>query len=469
MPSSKPIPGVNDLQSQFPEIAKEWHPINNGILKPLDVSKASRKKVWWQCRKHPAHEWETQIKHRTISGSGCPICIGLKVLEGFNDLKTSDPKIAMEWHPIRNENLKPTEVSRSSSKKVWWQCSKCSDHEWVSRIADRTSGTDCPICHGLKVLVGFNDLQSSAPEISKEWHPTKNGDFKPTEVTKNSNKIVWWQCSKHPEHEWHTRVADRGFRGSSCPICIGQQALEGFNDLNTTDPKIAKEWHPTKNEELKPTEVTRSSSKRVWWQCSEHPSHEWNSLISNRTNNGTCCPICIGQQVLEGFNDLNTTDPKIAKEWHPTKNEELKSTEVTRSSQKKVWWQCSKNATHEWDAVIGSRTIGAGCPACAEYGFNPLKNAWFYLMEKPGEQQFGITNELDVRMNAHRRNGWILLETTKPALGSKVQATEAEFKKWLKKEIGLMEGTTENWSTTSMEVQSLAELKARSGIETDLF
>jgi len=41
--------------------------------------------------------------------------------------------------------------------------------------------------------------------------------------------------------------------------------------------------------------------------------------------------------------------------------------------------------------------------------------------------------------------------------------------KWLKKEIGLIKGTTENWATTSMEVQSLAELKARSGIETDLF
>ncbi len=56
-----------------------------------------------------------------------------------------------------------------------------------------------------------------------------------------------------------------------------------------------------------------------------------------------------------------------------------------------------------------------------------------------------------------------------PSKGQKVLDTENAFKKWLKKEIGLMEGTTENWSTTKMEVQSLAELKARSGIETDLF
>ena len=58
---------------------------------------------------------------------------------------------------------------------------------------------------------------------------------------------------------------------------------------------------------------------------------------------------------------------------------------------------------------------------------------------------------------------------TATASGQKVLDAEKVFKKWLKKEIGLMEGTTENWSTTKMEVQSLAELKARSGIETDLF
>ena len=54
-------------------------------------------------------------------------------------------------------------------------------------------------------------------------------------------------------------------------------------------------------------------------------------------------------------------------------------------------------------------------------------------------------------------------------MGKTILDTEEAFKKWLKKEIGVMDGTTENWSTTKMEVQSLAELKARSGIEADLF
>jgi hypothetical protein len=90
-------------------------------------------------------------------------------------------------------------------------------------------------------------------------------------------------------------------------------------------------------------------------------------------------------------------------------------------------------------------------------------------MQRPGEQQLGITNVLTDRLRTHESNGWILLEHAGPASGQKVLDTETSFKKWLKKEIGLIKGTTENWSTVSMEVQSLAELKERSGIETDLF
>lgn len=91
-------------------------------------------------------------------------------------------------------------------------------------------------------------------------------------------------------------------------------------------------------------------------------------------------------------------------------------------------------------------------------------------MERPGEQQLGITNNLDVRVRSHERNGWNLLDRThEPALGQKVLDIETAYKKWLKKEIGLIKGTTENWSSAVMEVQTLAQLKARSGIATDLF
>lgn len=91
-------------------------------------------------------------------------------------------------------------------------------------------------------------------------------------------------------------------------------------------------------------------------------------------------------------------------------------------------------------------------------------------MQRPGEQQLGITNNLEGRFKTHMRNGWEPLDWTKePASGKLVYETEIRFKKWLRKEIGLIKGTTENWVTTSMEVQTLSELKKRSGIQTELF
>jgi predicted GIY-YIG superfamily endonuclease len=121
--------------------------------------------------------------------------------------------------------------------------------------------------------------------------------------------------------------------------------------------------------------------------------------------------------------------------------------------------------------MVSSRTVrGHGCPDCSEGGFKQSAPAWFYLMQRPGEQQLGITNDLAARFRTHMRNGWEPLDWTKEAVSGRiVYETESRFKRWLKKEIGLIAGTTENWSTTSMEVQSLHELKTRSGIKTDLF
>lgn len=69
--------GVNDLGSQFPDIAAEWHPTKNGTLTPQMVTKGSNKKVWWQCPKAECrYEWPTNIGGRTRKdkGSNCPEC-----------------------------------------------------------------------------------------------------------------------------------------------------------------------------------------------------------------------------------------------------------------------------------------------------------------------------------------------------------------------------------------------------------
>ena len=210
------------------------------------------------------------------------------------------------------------------------------------------------------VISGYNDLATVNPLLAKEWHPTKNGGLSPDMVTAGNSKKVWWQCANG--HEWLSVIANRN-RGIGCPYCSGKRVLKGFNDLATKNPELAKEWHPTKNGDLKPDMVTASSNKKVWWQCPN--GHEWQAIIANR-NDGNGCPYCSGRYAIKGETDLATKKPELAKEWHPTKNGDLSPDMVTASSNKKVWWRCANG--HEWRAVIYSRSSGRGCPYCARKG-----------------------------------------------------------------------------------------------------
>lgn len=138
------VPGENDLESNYPHIAAQWHSARNGALTPHDVTVYSNRKVWWICEK--GHEYTAYINARTQSNSGCPYCSGHKVLVGFNDLATIYPKIAEQWYQPLNGTLTPEMVTSGSNKKVWWQCDE--DHIWTAVISSRTGPRKhgCPVC-----------------------------------------------------------------------------------------------------------------------------------------------------------------------------------------------------------------------------------------------------------------------------------------------------------------------------------
>lgn len=283
-----------------------------------------------------------------------------KILTSYvSSLKASslaelNPTLAKEWHPTKNGDLVPNMFTVSSGEMAWWlgQCG----HEWKATIANRNGGTGCPYCNGQKRIVGQNDFATLYPRIAEEWHPTKNLGLKSTEVGSKSNLEVWWlgKCG----HEWKAKIADRT-RGQGCPYCSNHQILEGYNDLATINPALASEWHPYKNGILTPSMVSHKSNKKVWWlgKC----GHEWKTIINNRSK-GSGCPYCANKKVLAGFNDLETKNPALASEWHPTKNGVLVPNMVTDNSGKKVWWlgKCG----HEWETRISHRNGGSGCPYC---------------------------------------------------------------------------------------------------------
>jgi len=132
--------GFNDLQTKFPEIAKEA----NG-WDPSQVLGGSRKKLSWKCKE--GHTWNERLVSRVYKNkSGCPYCSNRELLIGFNDLQTKFPEIAKEAN-----GWDPSKVIAGHYQKMSWKCKE--GHIWEARGNKRTKeGQGCPIC----AHFGFN-------------------------------------------------------------------------------------------------------------------------------------------------------------------------------------------------------------------------------------------------------------------------------------------------------------------------
>ena len=336
----------------------QWCQELNGDLTPLDLTFHSGKKVWWKCKVADDHIWETPLSHRTSRKRGCPYCSGDKITLS-NSLFTTNPKLLSEWYYGMNKNISPKKISQFSNKKVWWKCEKGEDHIWKTSPNERQK-YGCPICSKRKI-VQSNCLATTHPELAKQWHPTNNGKLTPNDVHIGSSKKVWWKCDKGDDHEWSATVAQRS-TNTGCPICINKKVVTS-NCLATTHPELAKQWHPTNNGKLTPNDVHIGSSKKVWWKCDKGDDHEWKTSLSHR-NKGGGCPICSNRKIVQS-NCLATTHPKIAKQWHPTKNGKLTPNDVHFGSKKKVWWKCDKGDDHEWRVSPSIRKFdNTSCPFC---------------------------------------------------------------------------------------------------------
>ena len=227
------------------------------------------------------------------------MCTG-RVVTPENCLGATNPELAAEWHPTKNESVVPSAVHARSSRKVWWQCSRC-QYEWQAAISRRVKGSGCRACAG-QIVTTETCLANARPELVSEWHPTRNAPVTPLDVHHGSSKAVWWRCA-HCAYEWQTPLRARS-QGAGCPACGGRPAghrsparprvVTAKNCLTVVDPELARDWHPAKNGRLNPSEVHARSSWRVWWQC-QVCGHEWEATVGQRARGTRRCPLCSGR------------------------------------------------------------------------------------------------------------------------------------------------------------------------------
>ncbi len=342
--------------ADYPELVAQLDRARNGALAPETIGHGSGRRLWWRCPEGPDHLWDAPVSRRT-AGHGCPYCANLR-LSATNTLAVVAPEIAREWHPTKNGKLTPHDVVFGTPRAVWWRCHRDPDHTWRVPVVKRVrEGRSCPHCIGWRPG-SVHDLVATDPRLAAEWHPTKNGDVTPRDLTLGSGKLVWWKCAKGPDHEWEGPVGDRLKNG--CPFCANMR-VSVTNSLAGVAPAIADEWHPTKNGKLTPHDVIAGTPRRAWWRCPKAPDHEWQSTIANRWS-GTGCPFCVNRRLCRS-NSLAVVSPKLAAEWHPTKNGKLTPHDVVAGTTRRIWWRCAFG--HVWSAILANRTrLGSNCPEC---------------------------------------------------------------------------------------------------------
>jgi len=422
------VAGYNSLADSRSEILQEFDHEKNFPLTPYQITESSSTKIWWIC---PAgHSYRAQCRSR-MSGTGCRYCANQEVLTGFNDMATTHPDLAKDFDLTKNGGLKPEDLIAGTRKTLWWICTN--GHSFKSPGYVRITGSGCPVCANKSVVRGYNDFATTHPELAKEFDLEKNNGVTPFDFTSGTSRMFWWICSEG--HSYKTTSSHRTGQLAGCPYCAKKKVLAGFNDMATLEPKLIEHFHPTKNHPKTPQNISPRTNVHLWWLCDS--GHEYRAKPGNRLQeNGMGCPVCSSHQVLKGFNDIPTTRPDLAAEWHPTKNGSNKPDQFTAGSNKKAWWICSEG--HSWFAYIGLRSRGRGCPKCAFRGFDNTKPGWLYLIENSSlrARKIGISNFETKRIENYEAT-WSVIATWQSESGLLIRNLETEMLKVIRFEAGL--------------------------------
>ena len=295
--SKEVIPGINDVATKCPKVAAMWSDKNT--FSPSKVAAGSRRKFTFVCP-DCGQEFESKIfsvVRSVMNGStGCPVCAGKKIVSGINDLATKCPMAATMWSD--KNACSPSEVAAGSHKKAIFVCPDCGQ-EFESSICNVVNSlmhyrTGCPVCRGLKVVSGINDLATKCPAAANMWS-NKNA-CSPGKISAGNNKMAWFVCPDCKQ-EFKAPVCNVVnsllHNNTGCPVCAGRKAISGVNDLATMYPKAAAMW--SGKNDYAPSEIPARSSRRAIFVCPDC-KQEFVTSIHNMTraiaSGVTCCPNC---------------------------------------------------------------------------------------------------------------------------------------------------------------------------------
>lgn len=209
-------------------------------LEYLDGYVSMTKKCNWKCKNHPELPISDTTRNLLASKvAGCPICNREKELY-LRSFAYHYPEMLKEWDYEKN-TVNPRMVSKHSSKQVYWLCDK--GHSFYQAINSRVyDNYNCPYCTNKAVLVGFNDLWTTHPEVAKLLaNPEEGYKYTYGAVVKLDFKCP--DCGEI-KNTWLSDAVNRGFKCPSCSDGFSYPERVMYNFLSSC--KIDFKYHARK-------------------------------------------------------------------------------------------------------------------------------------------------------------------------------------------------------------------------------
>lgn len=307
------------------------------------------------------HVWKTNLGD-VLRGQGCRKCAGLVPL--------TENEVTER---LRGRTVELLHYAGNTAGKSKFRC-LIDGHTWETTAASvmhHESG--CAVCAG-----NLQYTRDRASDVAKAL------GYDLLEYGGGVNNRSLFRCHKDGYEWWSTLSNIRDSTG--CPKCLNR----GY--MAESDIKTALQGRPI---ELS-VYGGKVSSKSLFRCTVDGCGHEW-MASTDVVLDGTGCPKCAGVLPIP----KEEVEARIA-------HRPINLLSYGGTVMKPSVWEC-KGCGHVWEAPADRITnAGTGCPACAEYGFNPNLPAMFYSykMTVAGREffGFGVTCDIVQRDYYHNRS-----------------------------------------------------------------
>ena len=343
----------NDLETMFPELAKEWNYEKNPC-KPSEVIGKTTKEYWWKCQ-NCGNEWPATV-HNRVAGTNCPRCI--------NNNTSFGEQAVFYYVNEADENAKNRYIEDKTGmeidiylpqKRIGIEFDGYRFHnkspEWDDKKTRKIQEA------GIKLIrireTNYKGIQLPAlsvePDLLLILNQKKRYDSLNCIIADILSYIGVNEKSIIPDtykdrflilHQMYQRDMENSFESTESPELVF--------------------WDWSANAPLKPSEISRNSGIEVNWKCPEC-GYSWSRTVNaQRKING--CPVCKKTRPSEKYS-LATEGKHIVNEWLEDKNGK-RPEDVMPFTHTKYYWKCMK-CGNVFKMSPAHRLNGGGCQDCA--------------------------------------------------------------------------------------------------------